>query len=88
MPSWLSWVRYLCPLTYAVRKALVNEFDGWCNDIVQTNPELRNYCNKVLSNADAHPSESWWNWLILAGMIVLLRILALINLRRKAEKFY
>jgi ABC-type multidrug transport system permease subunit len=29
MPSWLAWVCYLCPLTYTVCIAFVNEFDGW-----------------------------------------------------------
>jgi ABC-type multidrug transport system permease subunit len=88
MPSWLAWIWYLCPLTYAIRIALVNEFDGQCNDLVEANPGSRNFCNKVLNNSDSDPDETWWNWVVLAGMFVILRLLALINLRRKAEKFY
>ena len=87
MPDWLAWIRFVCPLTYAVHIALVNEFDGRCDDVADP-PTVPNYCDRVLSNADADPDETWWNWIILSGMFVVLRLLALINLRRKASKFY
>ena len=88
IPDWLAWIRFVCPLTYAVRIALVNEFDGRCDDLVEANKGTRNYCNAVLDNVGIDPDETWWNWIVLAGMFVLLRFLALVNLRRKANKFY
>eukprot|EP00521_Asterionellopsis_glacialis_P008157 CAMPEP_0195287702 /NCGR_PEP_ID=MMETSP0707-20130614/4658_1 /TAXON_ID=33640 /ORGANISM="Asterionellopsis glacialis, Strain CCMP134" /LENGTH=606 /DNA_ID=CAMNT_0040347483 /DNA_START=110 /DNA_END=1927 /DNA_ORIENTATION=+ len=67
IPDWLAWVRYICPLTYAVRIALVNEFDGRCDDIDTDGQQGRppvgagqsNFCDAVLNNAEADPDEVW-----------------------------
>ena len=95
IPDWLAWIRFTCPLTYAVRIALVNEFDGGrCDDYAtvdhdaDTSEGIPNYCDRVLNNVDVDPDETWWNWIILVGMFVVLRLMALVNLRRKASKFY
>lgn len=88
IPGWLAWLRYICPLTYAVRIALANEFDGRCDDVVEEDPSIPNYCETVLDNVGVDVDETWWNWLVLVGMFVGMRVMALINLRRKASKFY
>mmetsp|Transcript_8123 Transcript_8123/g.11706 ORF Transcript_8123/g.11706 Transcript_8123/m.11706 type:complete len:636 (+) Transcript_8123:143-2050(+) len=99
IPNWLAWVRYICPLTYAVRIALVNEFDGRCDDLVEDGQEDQqqqqvqaagqtNYCDAVLSNAEADPDDVWWNWLTLVLLFVVLRLTALNLLRKKASKFF
>lgn len=84
MPDWLAWVRYVCPLTYAVRIILDNEFgDGRCDG--DSGP---NHCEQILDNVGVDPDEIWWYWTVLLGMFVVFRFLALINLKRKSQKFY
>lgn len=95
IPDWMAWLRYLCPLTYATRIALANEFDGRCDDIVVDTgnqqgqgPPSANYCDNVLANVDVDVDETWRNWFALLAMFVGMRVLALVNLRRKASKYY
>ena len=84
IPDWLAWVRYVCHLTYAVRIVLDNEFgNGRCP--VDMEP---NHCEKILDNVGVDPDEIWWCWIVLVGMFVVFRFLALINLKRKAHKYY
>jgi ABC-type multidrug transport system permease subunit len=80
IPIWLRWARYLCALTYAVRIALVAEF----KDCAKTQPG----CAKVLSDVDADPDETWWNWLLLVLLFAVFRLGALFILRKKASKFF
>lgn len=91
IPPWMAWIRYICPLTYAVRLALINEFDGRCDDVppspTNANGTL-NYCNAVLENTEADPDEAWWYWLVLGLLFVFVRLVALNILRRKASIFY
>lgn len=78
IPVWLRWAQYLCSLTYAVRISAVEEFDR---------PDC-DQCAGFLEDLNADPDEVWWNWLVLAGLFVVFRLLALFILRRKAEKFF
>lgn len=82
----------MCSLTYAVRIAMVNEFDGRCDELVAegeaSGTTIPNHCDAVLDNVDVEPDETWWNWVVLASMFVVLRLMALLNLRRKANKYY
>ena len=80
IPSWLRWARYLCSLTYAVRIALVGEFED-CSATIEN-------CQTVLTNVEADPDETWWNWLVLSLLFVLFRVLALVIIRTKAVKFF
>lgn len=90
IPDWMAWIRYICPLTYAVRIALINEFDGRCDGLPPSpaNPNGINYCDAVLTNTEADPEEEWWYWLLLGALFLFVRLLALNVLRRKASKFY
>eukprot|EP00977_Amphora_coffeiformis_P020224 scaffold8008_cov153-Amphora_coffeaeformis.AAC.1 len=84
IPDWLAWVRYICPLTYAVRIALENEFGhGRCD-----NDPDPNRCEQILENVGVDADETWWYWTVLIGMFFVFRFLALMNLQRKAHKFY
>ena len=83
IPDWLVWIMYICPLTYGVRIVLVNEFDGRCDGI--SGPNL---CDAVLENVQADPDDMWWYFLILFSLFVVVRIVALFVLKRKAAKFY
>jgi hypothetical protein len=84
IPSWLSWARYLCSLTYGVRILLVAEF----HDCDPGNPQANDMCNTLLTNIDGDPDSVWWNWLVLVGLFVFFRLTALFVLKQKATKFF
>ena len=53
IPDWLSWIRYICPLTYGVSIVLAAEFDGRCDNVECDNPlQCPNYCEEVLDNVN------------------------------------
>ena len=83
IPIWLRWARYLCALTYAVRIALIEEFGNGCGG-----GDNDTQCVQLLTNVEANKNDTWWYWLVLAGLFVGFRVLALIVLRRKATKFF
>lgn len=83
IPAWLRWARYLCALTYGIRIALVEEFDGGCGS-----PEADGACQGLLKSIEADPDETWWYWLTLLGLFVVFRLGALYVLRQKATKFF
>lgn len=79
IPVWLRWAQYLCSLTYAVRISAAEEFGNraGCES-----------CDGFLEVLGADPDDLWWNWLVLASLFVVFRLLALFILRQKAEKFF
>ena len=82
MPDWLGWLTYVFPLTYAIRLALVYEFEDACDDYdIDT-------CSVLLANTDANPDDAWWYWLVLCVQFVFFRLFALFVLHRKAGQFY
>lgn len=74
IPAFLRWAQYLCSLTYAVRLALLGEF-GDCD---------AESCVSLLENNSVDEMESYWYWLILLGLFVFFRLMALIVLKNKA----
>ena len=90
IPVWLRWARYACPLTYSVRIGLVDELndDGCGDDVNDNDGEANDNCENLLATIDADPDETWWNWLILLGLFIFFRLLALYILRQKANKFF
>jgi ABC-type multidrug transport system permease subunit len=84
IPSWLQWAQYVCSLTYAVRIALVEEFNGCGSEGSQA---LEN-CQRLINDTKADPDETFWNWLVLVGLFIFFRLLALYILRQKAAKFF
>ena len=83
IPAWIRWFQYIFPATYAVRLAVVNEFNQCSVDPV----ELAN-CNALIQSVDVDPDNTWWYWLILASQFLVFRILALVILRANARRFY
>lgn len=83
MPSWLRWARYIFALTYSIRIGLIEEFGDGCGS-----EKADESCAALLESIDADPDESWWYWLIMAGIFVFFRLLALVVLQRKASKFF
>ena len=85
IPNWLSWITYICPLTYGVRILLAGEFGGGRCDNV-TSPV--NTCDQILYNAQVDENDTWWYYLVLLCLFVVFRLIGLFILRRKATKFY
>lgn len=86
MPDWLAWIQYICPLTYGVWIVVAGEFShGRCDNGggARLTP-----CDMILDNVGADPDETWWYYLVLIGLFVVIRLAGLRNLRRKASKFY
>ena len=83
IPPWLRWIRYICSLKYAVRIALVEEFDRDCGTVFGDA-----LCEYVLQSAEAEQSDVWWNWLLLLMLLLSFRVAELWILERKATKFF
>lgn len=83
MPSWLSWARFIFPLTYSVRIGLIEEFGDGCGSA-----QADMMCEGLLSSVEADPDELWWNWLVVLGLFVFFRLAGLFVLRHKATKFF
>jgi hypothetical protein len=89
IPSWLQWVPYVCSLTYAIRILLVEEFQD-CGDVYPEGVQrvrANVSCNMLIDNLNADEDDSWWYWLVLVVLFVVLRLSALAILRKKAVKF-
>ena len=84
IPSWLQWVQYSCSLVFAVRLGLLAEFE----ECAKEDNIAGENCKKVLLNANADPDKKWLYWLVLIGLLTVVRFGALIVLKRKALKFY
>jgi ABC-2 type transporter len=83
IPDWLSWIRYICPLTYGVGIVFTAEFNGRCDGL-----EGPNLCHKVLNDASVNVNDRWWYYLVLLVLSIFLRLRALLALKAKATKFY
>jgi ABC-type multidrug transport system ATPase subunit/ABC-type multidrug transport system permease subunit len=90
IPIWLRWAQYLCSLTYAVRLIMIYEFydcgSGYQDSVEGIRATIS--CNQLLKNVDAVPGDAWWYWIVLAGLFVVFRSMALFVLRKKATKFF
>jgi ABC-type multidrug transport system ATPase subunit/ABC-type multidrug transport system permease subunit len=78
IPKWLQWVTYVCSLSYGIKLGLLAEFDSCEFDT----------CETILTNADAVSDETWWYWLVLVVLFLVLRVFALYILKNKATSFY
>jgi len=83
IPIWLRWLNYVFPLVYAVKIAIVAQFDsGVCDGLKP------NFCEQVMQNTNANPDDTWWYWIVLIGQFVFFRSAALLVLRLKANRYY
>ncbi len=85
LPNWLQWVQYICSLTYAVRLGLLAEFEDCA---IRGEGTAAENCRTVLINTNANPNHKWFYWLVLVALIAVVRLGALIILKRKATRFY
>ena len=84
IPDWLSWLRFLCPLTYGVGIVLTAEFNGRCDDVASEH----NHCNAVMDNADVDPQDRYWYYFVLLALFFGFRLRGLFALKQKATRFY
>jgi ABC-type multidrug transport system permease subunit len=80
IPVWLRWLTYVMPFNFAVKIYLEKEF----TDCARTTM----VCQDLLNSLSIDSDDVWWYWLALLGLFVVLRALAFIWLRRKADKYY
>jgi len=73
IPVWLRWLQWAMPLTFAVKIGIANEFNR-DNEI----------CQNLLRSTNVDPDDTWWYWLALVGIFIVLRLSALFLLRKKA----
>ncbi|KAL3907555.1 MAG: hypothetical protein SGILL_008825 [Bacillariaceae sp.] len=82
IPVWLRWLQYVFPLTYSTRLSLIYEFEDCGGGQADIN------CANLLDNVNADPDESWWYWLVLVAIFIVMRTVGLVVLRKKASKFF
>ena len=78
---WLRWAQYCCFLKFALNLCMIVEF----SDCPTTHVEE---CQVLLSTNDVHKDQWWLYLLVLLGMLVVYRGLALTSLKTKAKNFY
>lgn len=81
VPEWLRWVQYLCPLMYSTRLVLLAEFGRCEPGLAQWN------CERLLTQNNALFTDRWWYWTALLGLFLVYRLVALVILKRKANRF-
>ena len=79
-----SWPEYITSLCYGVRIAAIAEFSKCA---VQNNAAGVN-CKRILDGLKVDGNDRWWLWLVLLSLFAGFRLLALIQLRRKATQFF
>jgi ABC-2 type transporter len=83
MPFVLRWIQYICALTYAVKLLTLEEFTNCSDDFFQ-----QQSCNLVIENIQANPDDKLQYWMLLVGMFLGFRLLALFQLKKSASEFY
>jgi hypothetical protein len=73
VPTWLRWLQYIAALKYAINLSCIVEFESIPGG------------DLVLQKQDIDKDKAWLYVLILACIFAGFRILAMINLRRKAS---
>jgi len=73
VPIWLRWMQYVASLKYAINLACIVEFESVPGG------------DTLLTTMDIQKDKAWLYILILASIFAGFRILAMINLRRKAS---
>ncbi len=82
IPVWVRWAQYLCSLRYGMNLYLLTEFGGGTCD-----PPHQKQCNAMLNAANVD-EQLWWVYVLLLIVIFLvLRVLGLLILVRKARGF-
>jgi len=75
IPSFLRWIQYLCALTYAMRLALVYEFEDCPYET----------CTETLDRNGVFELDRTWYWVVLLAITVFSRVISMMALRGKAN---
>lgn len=71
-------------MTFGIRIIMLEEFyEPGCGD---TTGEF--VCDLLLETVEAEPDDVWWYWLVLIAQFIVLRLIAVILLHKKASKFF
>eukprot|EP01065_Artemidia_motanka_P011495 TRINITY_DN161_c0_g2_i1.p1 TRINITY_DN161_c0_g2~~TRINITY_DN161_c0_g2_i1.p1 ORF type:complete len:639 (+),score=227.31 TRINITY_DN161_c0_g2_i1:71-1918(+) len=85
IPVWIRWTQWICPMKYTVNLALITEFDSAA---VPDNREQ--FTNAVMDRSDVENSTGakWFYISMLIGMTIVLRVLAVFVLHRRAKSSF
>ena len=75
IPHFLRWIQYLCTLTYAMRLALIYEFQD-CD--FET-------CFETLERNGVFELDTIWYWIIMLAIAICFRGASMFVLRAKAQ---
>lgn len=98
IPVWIRWAQYLCSLKFAINLHMIIEFsNGACDgepldyggpggpgQVAMTRKES---CANMLAQNDTDPDQWWFYGLVLCGIFLGFRLLALFLLTRRARGF-
>lgn len=85
IPYWLRWAQYLCSLKYGVNIFLINEFASFresCSGDAAEN------CALVKDKNNVEPNQVWVYYVVLLGIFLFCRVMAMHFLSKKALRFY
>ena len=87
IPVWLRWCQYLCFLKYVLNVFMIIEFSD-CPGVDSTGRSWQSQCDDLLQVSDVDKDHWWVYLLVLIGLIVGYRTLAMIALKAKAKSVY
>mmetsp|Transcript_27255 Transcript_27255/g.51059 ORF Transcript_27255/g.51059 Transcript_27255/m.51059 type:complete len:619 (-) Transcript_27255:90-1946(-) len=102
IPDWLSWASYLCALKYGMNLNILNEFGPdavaeWPDDVATNQggipivgkQAVGEFVNANFIARNSIDTEHVWLYVgILLGIIVVVRLLSILALARRAASFY
>jgi len=101
IPEWIRWAQYICSLKFAINLHMIIEFaNGACDGDpkvykglmgppVPGAPALtrKQACDSMLEQNDVEPELWWFYGLVLLGIFLGFRLIALVLLTRRARGF-
>jgi len=90
IPVFLRWAQYLCSLKFGINLFLINEFTTDCPDDNSADFRADKRCadGKLILDRNDVDQDLWWLYvLILVGIFLLFRMLAMVLLVRRARGF-
>jgi ABC-type multidrug transport system permease subunit len=85
IPFWLRWAQYLCSLKYGINIFLINEFASFRESCTG---DAAYGCALVKDTNDVEASDAWVYYVVLLGLFLVFRTLAMYFLSKKALRFY
>lgn len=80
MPVWLSWISYICNITYALRMIQAVELNpAYCG--LSTGLTCRSWAGLLNAN-EVNVDNVWWYAVVLVAFFLVLRFLAFFKIRR------